>query len=252
MAYPEREIPRRTQLAMGKSSPETTQARVYRLVRRDLAAGQYVPGEALSIRRLSERFDVSATPVREALRTLEAEYVLVRGKNRALVVPQLTMRELKDTQKIRSAIEGLAAEMAAERATDAEIRHLGSLVDAMRDALLCGDVDRYLGKNWEFHQSVYAAAKSDLSSHIIDTLWLRSGPYIRPAAQQAVRSGLNREHPMACHQACLDGIRARNPEMARKAIQSDIEVAATELFAHLEVLLMRGISSDEAVAPFAG
>ena len=217
---------------------ETTQARIYRCVRRDLAAGQYVPGQPLSIRHLSDRFGVSATPVREVLRRLEAEYVLVRGANRALVVPQLSVRDLKDTQQLRMAVEGLASKMAAERASPQEIAELEQCVSAMQSALDAGETDKYLQLNWKFHQAVYSAAKSDITIHMIETLWLRGGPYIRPAViEAAAAAGLDRTHSMKCHRQCLDAIKRGDGPAARDAICADIEAAATELLQYFQTLL---------------
>lgn len=217
------------------SSEETAHERVYRAVRISLVSGQYAPGEPLSIRSLCKEHGVSATPVREVLRRLESDYVLVRGANRALTVPRLSVRDLRDTQRLRSAVEGLAAAMAAERASDADIAEIRALYRDMDEALGAGQVDCYLGLNWAFHKRVYQTADSDLTLHIIENLWLRSGPYLRPLVANAVRDGSDtrRARSMRHHRDCLDALSRRDAEAAQAAIAADISEAAEELFSAL-------------------
>lgn len=219
-----------------RSSEETAHDRVYRSVRVALVSGQYAPGEKLSIRSLCKEHGVSATPVREVLRRLESDYVLVRGANRALTVPKLSVRDLRDTQRLRSAVEGLAAAMAAERASDEAIAEIGALHADMETALANGWVNQYLGLNWAFHRRVYEAANSDLTLHIIENLWLRSGPYLRPLVANAVRDGSDtyRARSMRHHHACLNALIRRDSEAAKKAISEDISDAADELVSALK------------------
>src|SRR6056297_2682516 len=198
------------------SSEETAHDRIYRSVRVALVSGQYAPGEPLSIRTLCKEHGVSATPVREVLRRLESDYVLVRGANRALTVPRLSVRDLRDTQRLRSAVEGLAAAMAAERASDQDVAEIATLFADMEAALTEGRVDRYLGLNWAFHKRVYETANSDITLHIIENLWLRSGPYLRPLVANAVRDGSDtqRTRSMHHHRDCLDALKRRNAAAA--------------------------------------
>lgn len=219
-----------------KKSTETTQDSIYRRIRQSLLAGQTHPSEPLSIRRLVERFGVSATPIRDALSRLEAEFILVRGPNRVLMIPNLSVGELKDIHQLRIAIEGLSAELASQRATKYEIEVISNLCDAMEAALAKGDADTYLSLNWSFHKAVYEAAHSDVALHIIENLWLRSGPYLRlpvliDTTEQPSKS---RARSMRFHRACLDALRTRDAEAARDAIQSDIAAASDELFQYMK------------------
>lgn len=217
-------------------SEETAHQRIYRSVRSALVSGKYAPGEPLSIRSLCKEHGVSATPVREVLRRLESDYVLVRGANRALTVPKLSVRDLRDTQRLRSAVEGLAAAMAAERACDEDISDLERLYVEMQESLATGQVDLYLGLNWAFHKRVYDTANSDLTLHIIENLWLRSGPYLRPLVANAVRDGSDtrRKRSMGHHRDCIDALQRRDPEASQAAIEADITEAAEELFGALK------------------
>jgi DNA-binding GntR family transcriptional regulator len=223
---------------------ETVHGRVYRVLKEALITGQYQPGQAISIRFLAEQFDVSTTPVREVLKRLESDYALVKGSNRALMVPQLSIGELKDLSSIRIAIEGLATEMASSRITPQELDQVSWLCQEMEAALQAAATDRYLKLNWEFHRTVYAAAKTGLTLGIIENLWLRAGPYLRLPVLAASQTGrhVDRRYSMQCHHACLDGLLNGNAEQARQAIEDDIRGASSELLNHLTAQIERDIN----------
>lgn len=220
---------------LAETPRETAHARIYRVLKEALITGQYRPGQAISIRFLTDQFGVSATPVREVLKRLESDYALVKGSNRSLMVPQHSIGELKDLCTIRVSIEGLATEMAAHRITAAELDIVSRLCQEMEAALQAADTDRYLRLNWEFHRTVYAAAKTELALGIIESLWLRAGPYLRLPVLAASQTGrhVNRSYSMQCHHACLDGLLRGDAERARQAIEDDIRGASSELLNHL-------------------
>ncbi|MEH6652101.1 MAG: GntR family transcriptional regulator [Motiliproteus sp.] len=214
---------------------ETAHARIYRVLKEALISGQYRPGQAISIRFLAEQFNVSATPVREVLKRLESDHALVKGSNRALMVPQLSIGELKDLCSIRIATEGLATEMAVHRITERELDKVSWLCQEMDTALQEADTNGYLRLNWEFHRTVYASAKTELALGIIESLWLRAGPYLRLPVLAASQTGkhVNRSHSMQCHYTCVDGLRRGDVKRARQAIEDDIRGASKELLNHL-------------------
>src|SRR6476661_6070838 len=102
---------------------------VYRTLRRDIARGVYKPGP-IRVRPIAERFGVSATPVREALRRLEAEG-LVSLRNRQIVVNPLSIAEMREIYTIRCELEPFALRQAAPHViADAELlERLESLLD---------------------------------------------------------------------------------------------------------------------------
>ncbi|MDX1485753.1 MAG: GntR family transcriptional regulator [Alphaproteobacteria bacterium] len=214
---------------------ETTHARVYRLLRQQLMSGDYLPGSSLSIRFVSEKFDVSATPVREALKRLESQYALTKGPGRTMIVPQLSLGELKDMRDIRLSLEGLLAAKAAERATTEEVDEIANICSQMETAINERHLDEYFRLNADFHRAVYVASKAEVAIGFVDSLWMRAGPYMRlpVAAKSASGFSEGRRLPMECHWACTDALRRRDPENARKSIETDIWTASARTLEHL-------------------
>lgn len=108
-------VPRsKTQYALGR-------------LRRDLELGEVSPGDALRQTNLAERYGVSPTPVREALRILEAEGTVQRSPHKGATVAQSSERSIEDLYRLRAATESLATRLAVERmcaTAEATIRKL--------------------------------------------------------------------------------------------------------------------------------
>jgi DNA-binding GntR family transcriptional regulator len=203
----------------------TAHREVYQQLREALMSGQFRPGQPISIRYLVQMLGVSATPVREALRRLEADRALVSGANRTLTVPELSLSDLRELRNIRLALEGLATMEAAALVSQAEVASLERLCAAMEQAIAADDFDGYLAANWRFHRVIYGAARSQLLLSMIEGLWLRVGPFIRLALPGPEHT----EHSMACHRAALKALRTGDAEAARAAIVADISGAADDL-----------------------
>src|SRR5215475_1089790 len=108
-------------LAASDSIPADTSLRkqVYDSLRAALTAGRFTPGQKLSFRFIAGALGVSLTPVREAVRRLVAEGAFEMRPNRSVRVPLMTRDRILELRDIRVALEGLAAEKAAARATRA-------------------------------------------------------------------------------------------------------------------------------------
>jgi len=135
----------------------TTADAVYEALRQAILEGELAPGRRLRSDALAGELNVSRTPVREALRKLEAEG-LVEASRSALVVRQLTEEDLTEIFYVREALEGMAARLAAENATRAELDELAALVEDMGTVAACGDVAGLRELTGEFHALVCRAS----------------------------------------------------------------------------------------------
>jgi DNA-binding GntR family transcriptional regulator len=137
---------------------------VYEQLRRGLVEGRYPPGTRLVEQRLAEELAVSRTPVREALRRLDAEGLVVLERNRGAQVPAPTAAEVADLYDVRSRLEAYAAELAAQRRTDEDLAAIDAAVEAF-DAAVTGAgkptlarVRRLDAANAAFHGALLDAA----------------------------------------------------------------------------------------------
>jgi DNA-binding GntR family transcriptional regulator len=158
---------------------ENLRERVYRQLRTALMSGHFAPGQKITIRALAAETGTSLTPVREALYRLVAEGALEGEANRSVRVPGLTGDNIRELRDIRVAVEGLAVSRTARRVTPGELRDIRRIAAALRAARARGDVVADMAGIHAFHLAIYRAAAMPALTAIIETLWLRTGPYLR-------------------------------------------------------------------------
>ena len=203
---------------------ETVQDRVYRRIREMILNGEIEPGQTVTIPGLSAAFQVSAMPVREALRRLMAEQALMVVAGRSVGIPALTRTRLADLRRVRREVEGLAMEWAVERIGRDDLGLLATLVDDMQHAADARDGRRYVPANHNFHFIIYRAAGSPTLLSIIESLWLQIGPYFH-----VLHASENWRAANSCHRAMLEALKQRDVAAAVKALRLDIDDAAAAL-----------------------
>jgi DNA-binding GntR family transcriptional regulator len=142
---------------------------------REIVAGVIPPGTVLRQEQLSERFSVSRTPVREALRRIAALGLVSFEPNRGVRVRTLSREELLEAFLVRAELESLATELAASRMVDAdhvELEAASVRFTELTEALLRGEGDRraltadWVRANHAFHDVIYRAAASPMVERI--------------------------------------------------------------------------------------
>ena len=198
----------------------TVHDRVYADLRNLLMRGRFAPGQPLTISELSEAFGTSAQPVRDAIRQLCTEKALEALPNRTTRVPVLDLERLEDLRRARRAIEGLAAELGAARASPEDVIRLAHIIEFETLADDQNRAEASVRQNHDFHFALYRLSGSTVLLPMIESLWLQLGPYIRQSAEFFdARHGRGVEF----HQLALDGLRANDRLAVRAAIEQDID-----------------------------
>jgi DNA-binding GntR family transcriptional regulator len=148
----------------------------YRKIRQAIVEGRYQPGQRLIEQRISEEFDLSRTPVRESLRRLDAEGLVIIERNRGAMVRPIAKSEILDMYELRSRLEALAAERAAARVTAEDLAELDEAIaefDAGLDAKGIPDLEivrRVDAANYRFHNGLLRVADNPRLSHLLARL----------------------------------------------------------------------------------
>lgn len=127
-------------------------------LREMILQGELRPGDKVPEEQLCERFGVSRTPIREALKVLAAEGVLQILPHRGAIVARITEDQIEELFPIMASIERLAGLLACERATDADIARVRALHDRMMACFESGDEVDYLKHNRLIHESFFEIA----------------------------------------------------------------------------------------------
>lgn len=124
--------------------------------------GELAPGDRISEKQLCDRFGVSRTPLREALKVLATEGLIELMPNRGARVVRLTLKNVKDTYDLMAALEGLSGELACQYISDAEITAIRQLHNTMLEHYRNRDLLPYFKVNRQIHESILAAANNDV------------------------------------------------------------------------------------------
>jgi DNA-binding GntR family transcriptional regulator len=157
------------------------------LVRELVITGELAAGEQLRQRDLAQRFGVSQTPVREAMRRLESEGLLVCDTHRGFTVVASDEGRLEENFRIRAALESLGASLAARKIDASGLDRLRGLNDQMR--ALADHDPAYSELNREFHFTVYEYSHSPLLLSLMRLLWasLHGGPRVARTHAESAR-----------------------------------------------------------------
>ena len=186
------------------------------LIRELIITGELAAGEQLRQRDLAQRFRVSQTPVREAMRRLESEGLVKGDTHRGFTVVEPDGGPVEENFQIRAALESLGASLAARKIDAEGIGRLQVLNDRMR--ALADDDARYADLNREFHFTVYEYAGSPLLLTLMRLLWasLQGGPRVSGTHAESARQ----------HDAILAALKAGDAAEASAQTHQHIMSAA--------------------------
>ncbi|MEC9196288.1 MAG: GntR family transcriptional regulator [Pseudomonadota bacterium] len=191
---------------------------VYERLLSELHEGRLQPGMRLLETELAERLGVSRTPVREAIRQLEADGLVTHVPRQGAAIRTLDYAELMELYEMRAVLEGTAARLAARGASDIEIEELFAINEALA---LAGPTREAWALNRQFHQGVLDAAKNRFlrrSTQGLQKALMILGPTTLLQPERAASA-------VAEHQAVLEAIKARDGAAAEAAMRQHIESA---------------------------
>ncbi|MFC8989082.1 GntR family transcriptional regulator [Streptomyces sp. NPDC057115] len=188
-------------------------------VRDDIVAGVHPRGSRLTEELLARRYGVSRVPVREALRTLEAEGFVVTRRHAGACVAEPTEREAADLLEMRLLLEPLGAARAAQRRTDAHLKVLRGLVRLGQERARQGSSDDLRSLDGWFHETlVQAAASHALASTL-------TGLRHKIAWMYAVAEPADPARAWTEHGLIVDAVARGDGERARAATAQHLERA---------------------------
>jgi DNA-binding GntR family transcriptional regulator len=214
---------------------------VYRVLYEAIIMSILPAGQWLGEVQLARLFEVSRTPVREAILRLEADHLAVRIPRRGLVVSKITPQETIDVYVVREAIDGLAAALAADMATPTEIFNLELITEQFARAAEEGDLDALAETNLHFHEAIAAASRNALLIGFVKHIHrlvrrFRTTTFGYPGrAAEAAEA----------HRALVRAIAEHDAERARAIAMKDMAVARR---IRVGMLQSEGESTNDALA----
>jgi len=191
----------------------------YDRILRAVVEGAYEPGDRIREDEIAGQLNISRTPVREALRRLEDEGLLVHEPHRGMTVARLDYQMVQELYAVRDLLEGAAAARAARYATDADMALLEDLME--REPLAAKTSAAMAAHNTQFHQAIYAAAHN---RYLLKTLSVLANP-LALLSKTAFSSPERRAAAMAEHRKIFEAIFARDPVKAEFEAREHLRAA---------------------------
>jgi DNA-binding GntR family transcriptional regulator len=227
------------------SDHSSLQERTYRALREAIVLGQFAPGQRLHEKILADLLGVSRNPVREAIRRLQQDgFVDVRPRT-GIFVASYSLAEIQDLYRVRAALEGTAAALAAERMSDGEIEQLGAVLRRMEQATEARAKRATVHEADAFHQCIHQGARSPRLAALLAQLYGQIAHY------RNVTLGLPGRASQASHghHDLLDAIRRRDAGEADRMMREHVLGAATALMDHLASSTEKQAAPDGSPPP---
>ncbi len=192
---------------------------LYERVRGMILSGQYPSGTKLREEELARHFGVSRTPVREALRKLESEGLVLYLSQRGVLVNAISDKDMNEIYTVRAALEGLAARLAASEISDEDVKHLRALQQQMDKAYARHNWTRAAQIHTRFNRALYTAARNSRLLSILSQF----NDYIEHSKTRSLSLPGRAEEIRREHQAMIDAIARHDAAAAEAAATLHVE-----------------------------
>ncbi|PRY66779.1 GntR family transcriptional regulator [Vreelandella songnenensis] len=196
--------------------------------------GELAPGERISEKQLCEKFGVSRTPLREALKVLATEGLIELLPNRGARVVRLTFKKVKDTYDLMAALEGLSGELACQHISDAEIAAIRRLHNSMLEHYRQQDLKTYFELNRQIHESILAASQNEVLQEMYSNLSQR----VKRVRYSKKMTQAFWDRAVKDHENMINALEARDSQLLGQILRD-------HLCNKLEVATLAGVIDDD-------
>jgi DNA-binding GntR family transcriptional regulator len=193
----------------------------YGEVRDRILSGALPSGAVLNQEALAAELDVSTTPLREAMRRLSSEGLVVLGAHRDARVAALSAAEARSLFEIRQQLDPLAVRLAAERRDEVDRARIREAATSL-EPLDAGSGLAALEAHRAFHAALYRASHNDLLIGLLDGLWDKADRYRRAALEAREDSADDRARVRAEHRAVMAAVLDGDPDAAEEHMRRHV------------------------------
>lgn len=199
-------------------------------MKEEILSGKYPPGVRIRQEDIAEQFGASRSPVREALRILEAEGLINLVAHTGAWISHLSLAECEEMYQLRERIEPLLLRLSIAHISESAIKELQSLSEKMEATK---DVEAFLKLDREFHLLSYSGAETVLVGDMVNRLWNTTQHYRRAYSQMMAASSFKPAHYE--HHLLLTAIKKGDAEDAERILFGHIRRTRLELAQHPDV-----------------
>ncbi len=191
---------------------------VFNTLRQAILRGEMEPGERLMEIQLAQKLGVSRTPIREAIRKLELEGLVIMIPRKGAEVAHITEKDMRDVLEVRATLEKLAVTLACKNVTDAKIAELKAANKVFESSIVSKDVVNIVDADVHFHDVIYSMTDNARLIQIINNLREQMYRY----RLEYVKDARTHSILISEHNDIINQVRDRNVEAAKKVIYQHI------------------------------
>ncbi len=188
---------------------------IYDRIKELLENNEFVVGEKINKNDLASRFNISLTPINDALNRLVGENYLVQYPRKGFFVKEFSPKELCDLFEIRAGLEGIAVRLCCERANEEEINELIHSFDIFENGISADMIKEYTTIDKNFHKRIIFLAKNPLISQVRNSLGFLSRTY-QKGLVKPMEISLNEHHDI------INALKMRDGKLAQIAMETHL------------------------------
>ena len=205
---------------------------VFNTLRSAIITGKLSPGERLMEIKLADELGVSRTPVREALRKLEREGLVITTARKGAQVAPINERDLKEVLEVRKSLESLACQIASQKITPQQVEELKVMNGSIEKAIADNDTETITQLDIDFHEVIYQITEN---RRLIDILHQLKEHILRYRLQY-IKDMKNKKNIVEEHKKIINALEGHNPKAARREIERHIELQEKYILNNLDRL----------------
>ena len=206
---------------------------VFKTLRQAILKGELEPGERLMEIQLAERLGVSRTPIREAIRKLELEGLVLMIPRKGAEVAKISENNLRDVLEVRRSLEELAIDLACQRITEEELAQLNKAEVDFKAAIENGDAMQIAQTDENFHEIIYNSTKNQKLVQILNNLREQMYRY----RLEYIKDADKRQILMVEHEHILKALTLRHIQEAKMAVRGHID--------NQEITILKNLKEQE-------
>lgn len=206
---------------------------VFHTLRQAILKGELAPGERLMEIQLADRLGVSRTPIREAIRKLELEGLVLMIPRKGAEVARISEKSLKDVLEVRRSLEELAIELACQRMTEEELTLLEEEQKKFLSAVESGDTMKIAEMDESYHDIIYNCTRNNRLVQILNNLREQMYRY----RLEYIKDGDKHQILVLEHEKILKALRLRHVSEAKEAVREHID--------NQEITVLKNIKEQE-------
>ena len=203
---------------MSKPSISTTE--IVEILRDDIVRGDLKPWQRLVEIDLAQRFHVSRTPIREAIKQLAALDLVKLEPYKGAVVADIDMKEITDIYVVRANLEGLATKLATPNLTEMDFEEMERQIQLMNQAREIFNLEQYTRANEAFHNIIFLACGNQYLINTLGDMLARTASFRNTS--WSMRSGTRHDVSSNRHGEILEALRKRDADKAQELAEQHI------------------------------